>query len=204
MDQETMETKFVSEGDDMEERIIEAARDLINQYGFRKFTMDDVSRNLGISKKTLYKFYSGKKQLISAVNDHLIEIDTEKTIQAMEQEQSWLAKIQSIIFISQYAIPACIVSELRYFYPVEWKKVQALREFKSQQIYTLLREGAKKGEINPALELDIVVPMLEKILESLLQLDYLSSHDLTIRKFLEQVSEILFSGILKRAGSEEE
>jgi len=182
----------------MEERIIEAAGSLIHQYGYRKFTMDDLSKKLGISKKTLYKFYPGKRQLISAVNDHFIARDLENTKKAMEQDESWLNKIKTIFYISQYSIPARLVSELRYYYPAEWKKAEALRRFKSEQIYALLREGERLGELNPALEMAVVVPVLEKSLESLLQVDYLQAHDLTISKLLEQISELLLNGLVKK------
>jgi len=182
----------------MEESILEAASSLIHQYGFRKFTMDDLSQKLGISKKTLYKHYPGKRQLISAVNDHFIARDLEYTQKVMEQDESWLNKIKDIVFVSQYAIPARLVSELRYYYPAEWKKAEALRKFKSEQIYALLREGERQGELNTALELSIVVPILEKMLESFLQVDYLQAYDLTISRLLEQLSELLLNGLVKR------
>ena len=47
-----------------ETQIIEKASDLFMRYGFKSVTMDDVARELGISKKTLYRFFDNKLALI--------------------------------------------------------------------------------------------------------------------------------------------
>ena len=51
--------------EEQHERIIEESMGLFLKYGVRSITMDDVSRDLGISKKTLYKFVSNKADLIT-------------------------------------------------------------------------------------------------------------------------------------------
>ena len=47
--------------------LLEKVSSLYNRYGIRSITMDDVSRELGISKKTLYKFVSDKSDLVEKV-----------------------------------------------------------------------------------------------------------------------------------------
>ncbi len=44
--------------------IIEGAFALFNRYGIRSVTMDDVARELGISKKTIYKHFENKAELV--------------------------------------------------------------------------------------------------------------------------------------------
>ncbi|MCT4623792.1 MAG: TetR/AcrR family transcriptional regulator [Schleiferiaceae bacterium] len=45
-------------------KIIEESVQLFLKFGVRSVTMDDVSRELGISKKTLYKYVSNKTELV--------------------------------------------------------------------------------------------------------------------------------------------
>ena len=42
---------------------------LFSRYGIRSVTMDDISRELGVSKKTLYQQVSDKNDLIKRGND---------------------------------------------------------------------------------------------------------------------------------------
>lgn len=44
--------------------IIEGAFALFNKYGIRSVTMDDVAREMGISKKTIYKHFENKAELV--------------------------------------------------------------------------------------------------------------------------------------------
>ena len=41
--------------------------DLYKKYGIKSVTMDDIARELGISKKTLYNLVSDKKELVEKV-----------------------------------------------------------------------------------------------------------------------------------------
>ncbi|WP_298779599.1 TetR/AcrR family transcriptional regulator [uncultured Polaribacter sp.] len=48
----------------MKEKIIEKASELFLKLGFKSVTMDDIANDLGISKKTLYKYFSNKVSLV--------------------------------------------------------------------------------------------------------------------------------------------
>lgn len=50
--------------EEMQLRILEQSIDMYFRYGIRSVTMDDVARELGISKKTLYKYVSNKADLV--------------------------------------------------------------------------------------------------------------------------------------------
>ena len=51
----------------IKEKILSNAADFFLNYGFKSVTMDDVSRHLGISKKTLYEFFTDKEDLVKQV-----------------------------------------------------------------------------------------------------------------------------------------
>ena len=50
--------------DQKEKEILLQAADLFSKYGIKSMTMDDISRQLGISKKTLYQYVDNKKDLV--------------------------------------------------------------------------------------------------------------------------------------------
>src|SRR5215469_17072295 len=49
------------------QRIVDAARQHFFSHGFRSVTMDDLAEALGVSKKTLYRHFPGKIDLLEAV-----------------------------------------------------------------------------------------------------------------------------------------
>jgi len=77
----------------MEEKIIEKAGELFLNLGFKSVTMDDIANSLGISKKTLYNYFSNKASLVDAavkVKNNEIEKKIfdikEKKFNAIEEE----------------------------------------------------------------------------------------------------------------------
>lgn len=45
------------------EQVMTTALDLFSQYGIKSVSMDDIARNIGISKRTIYEFFEDKETL---------------------------------------------------------------------------------------------------------------------------------------------
>lgn len=48
---------------DTREAILDAVDGLMSRYGFRKTTMDDIAREAGISKRTIYAYFQSKEEV---------------------------------------------------------------------------------------------------------------------------------------------
>ena len=44
----------------MREKILDTAGNMFLNYGFKSVTMDDIANEIGISKKTIYKYFQNK------------------------------------------------------------------------------------------------------------------------------------------------
>lgn len=51
--------------------ILQRAMDMFQRYGLRAMTMDDVCRELSMSKKTLYQYFSNKSDLVDQAVRHV-------------------------------------------------------------------------------------------------------------------------------------
>jgi AcrR family transcriptional regulator len=61
----------------MKEKILDVAAKLIQQYGLKKFTVDEIASQLKISKKTIYKYFESKDDLIRSYFNSVISSDEE-------------------------------------------------------------------------------------------------------------------------------
>ncbi|OLT35173.1 hypothetical protein BJF79_06915 [Actinomadura sp. CNU-125] len=52
------------------ERVLEAAREQAEDFGFRRFTVDDVARRCGLSRVTIYRYFPKKDALLDALLMH--------------------------------------------------------------------------------------------------------------------------------------
>ena len=51
--------------------ILETSNELFLNLGFKSVTMDDIAGKLGVSKKTIYKYFANKTELVAAVTDYM-------------------------------------------------------------------------------------------------------------------------------------
>ena len=58
----------------MKKNIILKATELFMKLGFKSVTMDDIAKEMGISKKTIYTHFSNKETIVAVVTDHVFEI----------------------------------------------------------------------------------------------------------------------------------
>ncbi|HVA09131.1 MAG TPA: helix-turn-helix domain-containing protein [Acidimicrobiales bacterium] len=55
------------EGDDLTDRALNAAADLLAEYGLRRWSMDDVADRAGVGRTSLYRKFAGRDELVHAV-----------------------------------------------------------------------------------------------------------------------------------------
>lgn len=76
--------------------IVKKAGELFNLYGLKSVTMDDISRELGISKKTLYVHFDSKKTLIELLLEQSKEQFEIRCKRLQNQEVDSLKKLYNI------------------------------------------------------------------------------------------------------------
>jgi len=59
--------------DDIRDLILDAVDTLLAKFGYRKMTMEDVAREVGIGKGTIYLHFPGKEELILSSIDRVAE-----------------------------------------------------------------------------------------------------------------------------------
>ena len=62
----------------MKETVLKKSLELFIKNGFKAVTMDDIAKELGISKKTIYQHFSAKDELVKATVDYVFISATDK------------------------------------------------------------------------------------------------------------------------------
>ena len=60
--------------------ILTRSMELFQRFGLRAVNMDDVSRELAMSKKTLYTFFSNKSDLVDQAAKYLFKVKSKQFI----------------------------------------------------------------------------------------------------------------------------
>lgn len=182
---------------ELRKSIIEGTIVVFNQKGL-KFTMDDIARQLGMSKKTIYTVFSDKESLFYAVVDYIFDSIKESENQVlMDESLSTLEKIRRILGVMPEGYKDIDFRQLYLLkdkYPKIYRKVEQRLETGWEKTIELLEQGMTEGVIRPV-PVAIVKMMLEAALEQFFQRDILIRNGLTYGEALDTVVDILVDGI---------
>lgn len=184
---------------EISETILMGTMAVFNEKGL-KFTMDDIAKQLGMSKKTIYKVFDDKEKLFLSMVDYLFDNVKASEAQVIQDDSlSTLEKIRKILGVLPEGykdIDLRRLYELKDKYPSIYKRVEERLETGWEATMELLEKGVREGVIRPV-PLCLVQTMLEAALEQFFQRDVLIANGLSYSDALENVVDILVYGIAK-------
>jgi len=135
--------------DEAKIKILRGAEALFLRYGFKSITMDDISRELGISKKTLYQYFSDKNDLVNQVVEHHLNDERDLCCKIEEDEKdpiAYLLAISNNFSSEDKHINTAVLYDLKKYFKEAWDKVDSFSsEFIYDQVLKNLIDGKEKG-----------------------------------------------------------
>ena len=130
-------------------QVVAAAERRFNRHGFKSVTMDDIARELGMSKKTLYQVVANKQALIDLVLEHDMARDDALVAKAREDSSDALDEMLRIAryFTEQMreTNPAAIYDLQKYYRP-SWERLDAHHNDEMiEHVRANLRRGQAEG-----------------------------------------------------------
>ena len=80
-----------------QEQILKAAKELFTKYGFKKVSMDEIASETGVTKKTVYSYFSSKEELLKDVIKEELQSIRKIIDKAEKQSNDFFVNIQSVI-----------------------------------------------------------------------------------------------------------
>lgn len=139
------------------------ARELYMKYGIKSITMDDVARELAISKKTLYQYVNDKDELVGKVIDNEILIRQEEICKCFRIGYNAIEELFEISFFMNNLMrnqnPATQY-DLKKYYPQHFQKTEkARRDGIYSYIHLNLKKGIKEGLYREELNKEVIAKL---------------------------------------------
>ncbi|HCJ56523.1 TetR/AcrR family transcriptional regulator [Lutispora sp.] len=183
----------------MKDRIIESVSKYINLYGVKRFTVDDIAKDLGISKRTIYKYFDSKDHIVSEFIRLSIEDNNNKTLEAVEKEETLLGKINAALLSHhKYKMPLDILQDIEKYYPKDWERIEEQMKFKLDLMKELVNDGIKSGKLREDINVEVLSLILERSFRAIFEYDFLIKSNLNINNAVKEIEKIILFGILKK------
>ncbi|MGA2824267.1 MAG: helix-turn-helix domain-containing protein [Bacteroidales bacterium] len=184
--------------------ILEQVRRLYHRYGIKSVTMDDVAEHLCISKKTLYKYFTDKEDLVRNIvmmdhskrNKFFQEIKN-KDLNAIEE----LFEVYRMINTMFRDYNASMEYDIRKYYPDLYSKVKEIRRNKMYNtMYINMNKGKKEGLYRKELNSKIIARLHVFKVENMFDNDIFTMEELISVKVFNEVFVYHMQGIMSENG----
>ncbi|WP_461788266.1 TetR/AcrR family transcriptional regulator [Pedobacter sp.] len=148
---------------EIKDYIIDGADKLFCQYGFKSVTMDDIAKNLGVSKKTIYQNFKDKNELINIlIRDRIVNQDLQMNKCVVESEnavQEVFIGMQDMDFFLATMNPM-LFYDLQKYHQEAWLNFIAFKEKEiGKTVAQNLQRGIAEGFYREELNVEIITRM---------------------------------------------
>lgn len=177
---------------------------LFQKYGIKSVTMDDIAKELAISKKTLYQHFTDKKDLVTKIADYLIHLsaDHDKML-----NKTKLNAIEELVFVYQFLNKILkdhnpsMMYDLKKYYPDIFEKLHNdRRNLIFQGMMHNLTKGQKEGYYRSDFNCEIIAKLHVFRIENMVDSDMFSKADFESENVFKEIFIYHLRGVASEKG----
>jgi AcrR family transcriptional regulator len=185
---------------DIEERqrILDVASRRFMETGISKVTLDEISSELGMSKKTMYKFFPSKDDLLRTIVHAMMKRVQGHVEEIVRSDKPFLQKIPEFLefFGRQMSLLSKqFIVDLQRFAPDLWKEME---RFRRERILTNVRlmfdQAKREGVFRKDLNVDLFVLVFLNSVQNIINPQTLSQQSFSTEEAFQQILTIIFEG----------
>ena len=183
--------------------MLERIREMFLEFGIKNLNMDEISRKLGISKKTLYRYVDSKESLI----EKIFECENQKWYNFTEQlSLRPLNAIEKLFEVSfrvheemRHINPMLLFELKKYYEPVFNDYLAKKRAFILTKMRKNLEQGVSEGLYRSDLNIELVVTLYVNYLVEMHNYEMAKMNNITF----DQVFEVMFESHIRAIATPE-
>jgi len=186
------------------DHILSESLKLFKKNGIRSVSMDDISKELGMSKKTIYQFFANKTELVEKVLTHMLE--KERTI-CIEGDIAKMNAIDILLAVSRNVsqqmkdLNPINAFELQKYYPTIFREfVIKKRDHVFEQVKQNFTQGIAEGIYRNDLDIELVARLYIQKLVDVHDPEFLSSINFGFEKVFQVMFDNHIRGIANSVG----
>ncbi len=157
---------------DVSEKILSKASEMFLLYGVRNVTMDALSGELGISKRTLYEKFRDKDTLVIECLRYMLLQDNSEMLRIIERSDNVMHAIVNIMKHSEEKrkqFPVVFLEDIKKYYKAVnanfYGCKETLKEYSAS--YILIVRGIEQGMFRKELNTELVDTFLHELISML-------------------------------------
>lgn len=192
--------------DQKELEILHQSAGLFMKYGLKSLSMDDLARELKVSKKTLYKYFDDKDSMIARIMENFVaeEIcDIEKICKTAPNAIEEVLEINQLLNQQLKDLNPSIHFDLEKYYRKAW---EVFNDYKFNFIYNCvvnnIQRGIKEGLYRKSIRPEIIAKIYVLRVDYIIDGDVFPSEQFSFFTVNEEVMRYHLGGLVNEKGME--
>lgn len=186
-----------------DEWIKEKAKELFSQHGVKSISMDDIARQSGLSKKTIYQFFSNKNELVYAIvedfiqfYEQLFEISRNSARDAVEE----VLKQDNALMKMWSGIRPSFIYELEKYFPDVFELLNEYKAYILDSIVTNLKRGKEENVYRDDIDIAFISDLRMHQLANVMKPELLISYPLNTNQLAGEFTVLYLHSITTEKG----
>ena len=182
----------------IKEKIIWACRNLARSKGFYSPTMDELAAEAGVSKRTVYRYFHSKEEIIETTLESFMQeiYDFVQNLlaQNLPPEETLSQLIKTLLINGQFIFNPPSLEDLRIHYPFLWQRIDQFRMQRIREVLANVVENSDKEQlhqINPRL----LAAVIQASIQATINPDFLLSNQLNFEDAVMQLSKFWIAAL---------
>jgi TetR/AcrR family transcriptional regulator, cholesterol catabolism regulator len=184
--------------------IADRSREIFMKYGIRSVSMDDISRELGMSKKTLYQHFLNKSDLVKQVlhfNQEDFEIKIANILNENHNAVDDLLYISLIINSHMEEVNLAFTFDLQKYYPDLYREfLDKKRNFASHYLTNNILKGIRENLYRNDLNVELLAKLYVQKIEDLHDPQFYDKEKISFGEVFQVMFENHIRGIANENG----
>ncbi|WP_324672596.1 TetR/AcrR family transcriptional regulator [Hymenobacter sp. GOD-10R] len=189
---------------EIKDRILQSAGALFSQRGLKSVSMDDIATHLAVSKKTLYKWFENKDQIVQATLEQYLSNNQCEGQQLLNGAANAIDEFFLMLewIRNHFAdIVPGIFYDMQKYYPGAWQLwLEHKNTFILAQIKANLQRGITEGLYRPELDVEVIARMRLALIELLLNAEVYPPRQFSQQRVQTCILEHFMLGIASLKG----
>lgn len=182
----------------IKEKILNIFTEQIQIFGIKSITLDMIAKMCGISKKTLYKYFEGKDQIVREIIDELLDKLNTRFLEIDLSADEAMEKIHNIFdamfeLLGSISIP--LLRDIQNDYPEINKKIDYFRNKHRELVRRTIESGINSGSMNSSINPSVAVDMIMGAAQAVLFPGYIIKNNLTMQSAIESFKALILDGL---------
>jgi AcrR family transcriptional regulator len=174
------------------------------KYGIRSISMDDICRELGMSKKTLYQHFLNKSDLVKRVFQFSHDEFEQKIISSITNEHNAIDDLMEISLITgehMKEVNIAVTFDLQKYYPEIYREfLEKKRGFVSKYLKENIEKGIRENIYRSDLNIDLISKLYVQKIEDLHDPNFYEQESITFAEVFQVMFENHIRGIANDQG----